>query len=216
MPLGYVVNKRYIIDKRYDRYAALPVFDRLTAEAQKRGYGLHINVSAMTRGYLCEVRTYEKPSKNSAHTYFHTVGHKYASNPLAAAVAAMQQCVPPDPLLLVLYLEAEAVQLGIEIADRRAVESKLEAALDALFEVVALGWGYLTRQQAIEGTWTIEGKNYPGKLWFTDQSDRFDNKDEMIDLVKPRAKATFTIDEVNPDNLAAAFGVRKPDLDDDL
>lgn len=217
MPIGYVVNKRYIIDTRYDRYAGLPVFDMLTKEAQKRGYGLHISISAMTRGYLCEVRTFEKPFKNSAQTYFHTVGHKYAANPLAAAVEAMQACVPPDPLLLVLYLEAEAVQLGIAIKDCRAVEDKLDRALDSLFEVVVLarGWNRLTQQQIVKGTWTLSnGQSYPGTLGPIDPN----GEDEVLDVpIRKLARATFTIGKIILDEDVAR--VIKPildDMDDDL
>lgn len=198
MPIGYVVNKRYVIDTKYDRYADLDVFKRLAREAGKRGFGCHVTYSAMTRGYCCEIRKYESRfrSQTSEHIYYFTEGHKYGPNPLEAACRAIRQCVPLDPLMLVLLLEAEAVQLGIEIKDRRALENQLERALTSLREVLD----------------TIPIAFYHG--------DRHIGTHAVGDL-RSRPSITVYVDTVNPNHLADMMGFERPDqkhmtLDDDL
>lgn len=190
MPIGFVVNKRYAVDTRYDRYAELDVFKRILREVGKRGYGCSVTYSAMTRGYCCEVRKYETKFKNSANIYYVTEGHKYGPNPLEVLARAVRQSIPLDALLLVLLLEAEVVQLGIEIKDRRALEDELEKALDNLADIV----------RAFE--WVEPLSADPSDV----AAAHYENMQRTIKL-----------DNVRVSFLSAAFtGKPAPDLDDDL
>lgn len=197
MPIGYIVGNSYRIDAIYDRYAKMPVFKRIVAEAGKRGYGAHVTYSPMNRGYCCEVRKVEPPFKNSAHRYYQSIGHKYASDPLTATIDALAQCVPSDPLMLVLYLEAQVELLKIEYADRVALEKRLDSVLVQLFMAVALGWGHVTRAEIAEtGGFDASGAQLPGG----------------------GKSVSVTVQEFRADHLGAAF-LGKPlpdDIDDDL
>jgi hypothetical protein len=218
MPIGYIVNKRYVIDTLYDRYADLDVSKRIAREASKRGYGCHVYYSATARGYCCEIRKFENKFKHSAHIYFLTEGHKYGPNPLEAMCRAVRQCIPLDPLMRVLLLEAEAVQLGIEIKDRRAVEDRLERALTdlrAVLDTIPISFWHGDRHIGTHAIGELRGRPIQSLVYIEENilhEPRADKKPPVYDKDRDFGDEYQRWSNI----IAGKPAVPKPDLDDDL
>lgn len=133
MPIGYSHGKQYVVDKRYDRYAEMPVFREIVKVGMKAGYGAHIYFSHITRNYCCEVRKLNQRFQGSGNVYWVTAGHKYADTPLEALTLAFRECVPHTPYLAALYLEANWSLLVEAIRQHQ----RLDRALDDLNDIIA-------------------------------------------------------------------------------
>lgn len=151
MPIGYIKGNTYMIDHNYDRHAGTDIFKMLHREAGKRRYAGRIKFSHMTRGYVCEVIKMQDFKPLSAHVYYTTLGHKYAPSPLEATLLAFKECIPADPLMLALYLEAEMHLLN----DAVVTAMKIEGALDMLREVLDSIPITFLQGDTVIGTYTV-------------------------------------------------------------
>ena len=140
MPIGYTVGKQYRLDRNYDRYAALSVWKRILREASNRKFSLEIKYSHVGRNYSAEVFQM-MTFKHSAHVYNVSSILKHGRNPLEAMVIALRAALDKegigcDPLMSMLFLEAEVMLLGMawqDAKDRQAKETELvEKALKVL------------------------------------------------------------------------------------